>query len=120
MIDAPNVAYYTSLMPIGKRERDRQPTLWDGWDTLRQCLPGLRKPAVDGGLDREEVRALLGLKEDEVARRAGSAFEWDDEGTGRLLCVDVIPHGVISRCCGEIRIDDSAAPTAMPAESTAE
>jgi hypothetical protein len=57
----------------------------DGWDTLRECLPGLRKPALGSGLDRERVGALLRMIEAEVSRQVGSAFEWADDDTGRLV-----------------------------------
>jgi hypothetical protein len=33
----------------------------DAWDALRALLPRLREPVRDGGLEREEVRALLAL-----------------------------------------------------------
>jgi hypothetical protein len=55
------------------------------WDALSERLPGLRRPALVGGLSRHEVGALLARIEAGVTRDVGNAFEWDAEGVGRLL-----------------------------------
>jgi hypothetical protein len=57
----------------------------DAWDALRERLPGLRRPPLAPGLDRREVGALLARIEADVARDPARAFEWDADGTGRLV-----------------------------------
>jgi hypothetical protein len=50
------------------------------WDSLKGLLPGLRRPALGGGLRRAEVGALLARIEDDVKRDVARAFEWDGDG----------------------------------------